>query len=116
MKSRITIEVDFENGNMPVIQILQASSDDVRDKLIKSFTECLGGSSWCQIRWHSGFSPASPVNDETGQRIFVSPIPVSKLKEHADIMMEQHRVNEEWRKGKTEEKSVSQQMKEIWQP
>ncbi len=39
MKSRITIEVDFENANEPVIQILQNSSDDVRDSLISQFLQ-----------------------------------------------------------------------------
>lgn len=50
MKSRITIEVDFENDNQPVIQIVQRFSDDVRDKLISEFLHALGGqSSWCKI-------------------------------------------------------------------
>ena len=52
MKSRITIEVDFENGNMPVIQVLQQNSDDVRDNLIKSFLQSLQHSSrWCKIQY-----------------------------------------------------------------
>lgn len=93
MKSRITIEVDFENGNTPVIQILQQNSDDVRDKLIKSFTECLNGSSWCQIKWVSGWLPTSPVNDQMGNRIHITPIPQTALKEQAEIMIEQDRLN-----------------------
>ena len=99
MKSRITIEVDFNNGNIPVIQILKSSSDDVRDKLIQSFTECLNGSSWCQIRWVAGGNPILEKDGHfTSSTIFITPISPDKLKEHADIMLEQHRVNEEWKK------------------
>lgn len=100
MKSRITIEVDFNNGNTPVIQILQTSSDDVRDKLIKSFTECLNGSSWCQIRWVSG---GNPLVDKDGHfdysTIFITPIPPSKFKEQAEIMLEQDRANKEYKQN-----------------
>jgi hypothetical protein len=39
MKSRITIEVDFDNGNVPVIIIQEKFSDDIRDKLLFSFLE-----------------------------------------------------------------------------
>ena len=89
MKSRITIEVDFENNNVPVIQILQSYSDDVRDKLIKSFTECVGGSSWCRIEW-------KPVPYNGHPRIIhIIPIPPNAIKEQAGIMLEQVRVNYE---------------------
>lgn len=50
MKSRITIEVNFEEGNLPVIQVLSQQSDDVRDKLISSFLQSLQHTSrWCKI-------------------------------------------------------------------
>lgn len=39
MKSRITVEIDFENGNEPIMQVHYRQSDDVRDKLIKNFFE-----------------------------------------------------------------------------
>jgi len=52
MKSRITIEVDFENGNLPIIQILSRESDDVRDNLIKQFLQSLQHTSrWCRIEY-----------------------------------------------------------------
>ena len=52
MKSRITIEVDFENGNQPVIIANLQSSDDVRDKLLKSFIEKFAHQrSWCQVNY-----------------------------------------------------------------
>ena len=41
MKSKVTLELDFDDKE-PFISILQIASDDVRDKLIKYFTECLG--------------------------------------------------------------------------
>lgn len=49
MKSRITIDFDFEN-NQPVIEINYQSSDDVRDKLVNGFLERLGyDSAWFRI-------------------------------------------------------------------
>lgn len=52
MKSRISIEIDFENQNKPVIQIARQSSDDVRDSLIQSFLEQRGsGSRWLTIQY-----------------------------------------------------------------
>lgn len=52
MKSRITIEVDFNDNNLPVIQILSCNSDDVRDNLIKSFLQSLQHTSrWCSIHY-----------------------------------------------------------------
>lgn len=98
MKSRITIEVDFNNGNTPVIQIIQSNSDDVRDKLIKSFTECLNGSSWCQIRWVAGGNPLLEKDGHfTSSTIFITPIPSGQLKDQADIMLEQYRLNQEFK-------------------
>lgn len=91
MKSRITIEVDFDNGNTPVIQILQyPDSNDVRDALIRHFTQQLGGSSWCQIKWKEGLSDYN--------RIHISPISPLQLKEHAEVMIEQYHVHEKWLK------------------
>lgn len=55
MKSRITIEVDFDNGNQPVIQILHyPDSMDVRDKLIKNFTEIMMGGHLCDFSYEHG--------------------------------------------------------------
>ena len=98
MKSRISIEVDFENGNEPVIQILKSPSgipddlldNDVRDKLISNFTQQLGGSSWCQIKWNGTVSGCD--------RIQIRAIPPEKLKEQAEIMLEQYKMNEAWHK------------------
>lgn len=93
MKSRISIEVDFDNSNQPIIQILQSSdSDDVRDKLLSHFCQQFGGSSWCQIKWQ--------LNSPDGfNRIFISPIKPNQFKDQANIMLDQHNLNLEF-KGK----------------
>lgn len=51
MKSRITIEVDFDNNNLPFIQVVNNhQSPDVRDKLITQFRQMLGGRSrWLRV-------------------------------------------------------------------
>lgn len=89
MKSRITIEVDFENNNSPIIQILQSASDDVRDKLVKSFTEQLGGSSWCKIRWVAEV-------DSQFSKIIISPISEADFRKNAAVMISQLELNEKF--------------------
>lgn len=94
MKSRITIEVDFDNGNMPVIQILQyPDSNDVRDNLLKHFCQQFGGSSWCKIAWNGS-------SDEFN-RIYISPICPNQLKEESAIMLEQHEIHQKWLSNQT---------------
>jgi len=87
MKSRITIEVDFENLNNPVIQIDKRQSDDVRDKLISHFTQHIGGSSWCLIKWKQ------QDTIEGSAIIHIAPIPPQQLKEQAEVMLKQHQLN-----------------------
>jgi len=73
MKSRITIEVDFETESspmQPVIQIIYQSSDDVRDKLVKSFLEKFNDSGLCKVEWR--IPPQS--QSENSQRIILTPI------------------------------------------
>jgi hypothetical protein len=97
MKSRITIEVDFENGNQPTIQIVSKSSDDVRDRLIQSFYQKLGGcSSWCKIQFIQDVMDEDP--ERAFKRIYITPITEQELKKEADVMLEQYRLNEEWLK------------------
>lgn len=102
MKSRITVEIDYDNNNQPIIQILSRNSDDVRDGLIKSFYQSLQGSSWCKIVFKQYVPDETMVTVggyvEGFKRIFISPIPEDNLKIEADIMLEQHRVREEWKK------------------
>lgn len=52
MKSKITVEIDFENGNRPVIQVHERNSDDVRDKLIDAVFQELGHHSrWFRVEY-----------------------------------------------------------------
>ena len=95
MKSRITIEVDFENENTPIIQIFSQSTYDVRDKLIHAFFEKLGSSSWCQIYFKDHhYDREQPENDF--KRVIITPIPESDLRKHAEVMLEQARVREQY--------------------
>jgi hypothetical protein len=87
MQSKITIEVDFENNNRPVIQIIKRNSDDVRDKLISSFLQSLNGSRWCTIQWVGG-TIGDPTQQDQFARVHISPIPESDLKEELSLMKE----------------------------
>jgi hypothetical protein len=92
MQSKITIEIDFENGNEPVIQIISRNTDDIRDKLIRAFFERLSGySSWCKIYCHSTVGHDEP-EDRRFQRWKISPIQPSKFKEEGEAMLEQYRL------------------------
>lgn len=87
MKSRITIEVDFDNGK-PYIKVAEDfSTDDVRDKLISFFRQQLGStSSWCRVEFH-------PYHDKAEQnRWIIKPITPDELKDQAVIMSEQARL------------------------
>lgn len=44
MKSRITIDLDYDN--QPVIKIEYCPSEDVRDKMVAKFLETFGATSW----------------------------------------------------------------------
>src|SRR5689334_13100609 len=66
MKSRLTIEVNFDEGNIPVIQVISEYSDDVRDKLIANFLQSLSHTSrWCKILYMGNRSTdANVVRDK----------------------------------------------------
>lgn len=102
MKSRITVEVDYDNNNQPVIQILSRNSDDVRDGLIKAFYQKLGSSSWCKIEFKQDIQDSTMVTEggffEGFKRILITPIQEKDLKKEAEIMLEQDRVYSEWAK------------------
>ena len=96
MQSKITIEVDFENGNEPVIQIISRNTDDIRDKLIRFFFERLGGdSSWCKIYCQAAVGQDEP-EDRRFQRWKISPINASQFKQEGKAMLEQHRLLEKF--------------------
>lgn len=89
MLSKITIEVDFDNNNAPIIQILQyPDSTDVRDRLIKNFLEKLNQSLWCTIN-HKESTDSHNI-------IHIKPIPMLELKAHAKEMVEQCEYHEKW--------------------
>lgn len=81
MRSRITIEIDFDKNNQPVIQIIQQDSDDVRDRLISNFLQSLAHTSrWCTISY-SGYG----VTDDV--KIWkVSPIKPEDISHEVDLM------------------------------
>ena len=95
MNSKITIEIDFENGNEPVIQIISRKSDDIRDKLISLFLERLGGfSSWCKITCVTSSVSEEPIKNFQKWRI--SPIRKTQFKAEGEALLEQHRLLREW--------------------
>lgn len=58
MQSKITIEVDFNDSNLPYIRIIQKRSDDVRDKILNNFLQSLAHqSSWCKIFYDGNALP-----------------------------------------------------------
>lgn len=81
MKSRITIEIDYENNRTPILRIVQENSSDVRDGLIKDFLQSLGHTSrWLRIefqRW----------NEETKQQVYnITPITTSEIPDEIALM------------------------------
>jgi len=88
MKSRITIEVAFDDNNRPYIQCdYSEQSDDVRDKLILNFIERLGHtSSWCRIHFHGG----GVIGGNSMRTCFsINAITPAELKAEAKKMLEQ---------------------------
>lgn len=74
MKSRITIEVDFENGNDSAIYIKHEPTDDIRDKLVQDFLgKFAGQSNWCRAE----FLP---------DRLRIKPITAQQLPEQVSLM------------------------------
>lgn len=49
MRSRITIDLDFDN--QPIIRIDYFSSEDVRDKMVKKFLETFTGGCWAKFNF-----------------------------------------------------------------
>lgn len=84
MLSRLTIEVNFDEGNLPIIQVLNQQSDDVRDKLVTNFLQSLGHTSrWCRLLYIGNFSgnEHAPIN-----KWHIVPITPQELKEEIALM------------------------------
>lgn len=80
MNSRISIEVNFENKNLPVIQVITRASDDVRDQLLRSFIQSLQHTSrWCTIKYIG-------EANEDGQRWYISPVLVDEIPQEISLM------------------------------
>ena len=80
MRSKITIEVDFPNGNLPIIRVISRDSDDVRDRLIQSFLQSLQHTSrWCTIVYQGETTDA-------GKMWHISPIQIPYLEQEINLM------------------------------
>lgn len=88
MKS--TIKVDFRsledkiNGFEPVIKVVLEDSEDVRDSLLKSFFQSLGGdSSWLRVNYENRVSI-----DENDKKTYVtlSPVKWTELEKEEEII------------------------------
>lgn len=95
MKSKLTIEVDFEDGNSPVIRIFKPENEDihedVRDKLVSAFLEMFGHtSSWAKVKW---LDNGIDSNQKIFQRIQITPIPPQDLAQEAEFMKRQVELN-----------------------
>lgn len=64
MNSKITIQVDQENDNIPVIKIIHRKSEDVRDCLVSNFVQRLDHTSisrWLKIEYKGEYMPDGHV-------------------------------------------------------
>lgn len=91
MKSKITIEVDFENRNEPVIQILSRNSDDVRDNLIQSFLQSLSHTSrWCRIEYAGTRGiwgdDSTPLSEDAARKWVIKTVKIGELEEESRLM------------------------------
>ena len=87
MKSKISIEVNFDENNLPVIQVLHQESDDVRDKLISSFLQSFKHTSrWCKILYMGVENVSHQSGDYLVNRWHIIPIKVGEIKEEMELM------------------------------
>lgn len=88
MKSRITVEVDFENGNRPILQLIRKHSDDTRDSLINAFLEGRGHQSrWLRIEYKGDVL-------DGGSRFHINVIGTNDLPEESELMQATLRASE----------------------
>lgn len=84
MKSKITVEIDFDNGNRPVIQVHERNSDDVRDRLIDAVFQALGHHSrWFRVE----FKHNTMTDGEAGNLWHLVPIDPSEYPEEIKLMI-----------------------------
>jgi hypothetical protein len=81
MESRISIAIDFDNSNRPVIKIIQKKSEDVRDSLLSNFINFLDHTSrsrWMRLEY---------VHEQDGNVTWqIVPIATTELPEEVKLM------------------------------
>jgi len=81
MESKISISVDFQNSNRPVIRIFQKQSDDVRDSLVNNFINHLDHTSisrWVRLEY---------LGEKSGGHSWqLVPITTNELKQEAELI------------------------------
>lgn len=94
MKSRITIEIDFNENNRPFIQISNdVLSNDVRDKLVTAFRQSLQAESrWCRIE----FPAYMQSQDSSVVGMAIYPLTPLELGKHAQIMEDVYKAHLSW--------------------
>lgn len=84
MRSTIKIELNFDEGNLPVIEIISIYSDDVRDKLISNFLQNLSHTSrWCKILY-MGNASIDPIDPK--HRWHITPVKPEELEREMELM------------------------------
>lgn len=78
MKSRISIDVDYDN--QPIIRIEYSPSEDVRDKLVKRFMETFGGDSY----FATFFYVNSTLDMGQNRDAVIRPLPVREMSSHVE--------------------------------
>lgn len=87
MNSRITIEVDFENNNTPVIQVVSQDSDDTRDKLIAHFLEGRQSlSRWLTIQYKGEKLPHPVTGEGRGSIFHLTVVPPKDFRQEIKLM------------------------------
>ena len=88
MKSKITIDMDWDN--QPIIKIQYEQSDDVRDKMVKRFMETFGGESMWATFSYDGV-------DHDKKICKIRPIGPNQLPEYSSLMKDDaDRVKSMW--------------------
>lgn len=84
MRSRISVEVDFDNNNRPVIQVHERDSDDVRDRLISAVFDKLGHHSrWFRVE----FKHNTMTDGDAGSLWHLAPISPEEYDEEIKLMV-----------------------------
>jgi hypothetical protein len=83
MRSKLTIEVDFDNGKPYICVVMDRQSTDVRDKAIVAFRNKLGqlgiNSEWCRVRFDD--------HAISGNQMFtIEPIQPHEMKDELELM------------------------------